>query len=280
MVRIVSWNVNRKLQPWRTLVEMAERGEADVALLQEAGEPPGELSRLIEYDDHVFWNRSLYDRWPLIVRLSDRVVVERLRQEPPISDLDEGSIGISGIGTVAGAKVTPRDQPQNAFLAFSMYARWMQVHPTTGASWIYSDSSAHRILSDISTFIDHANPEKQKILAAGDMNMFFGAIGNEKSVPERKQTVWNRFSALGLEFLGPQLPHGRPATTKQPDVPTTTQNVPTFHTTKQSPAQANRQLDYAFASRGFHNSINVRALNKVEEWGPSDHCRLMIEVEE
>ena len=123
LIRIVSWNVNRKLQPWRTLVEMAERGEADVALLQEAGEPPGELSGLIEYDDHVFWNRSLYDRWPLIVRLSDRVVVERLRQEPPISDLDEGSIGVSGIGTIAGAKISPRDQPQNAFLAFSMYAR-------------------------------------------------------------------------------------------------------------------------------------------------------------
>ena len=278
MIRIVCWNINRKLQPWRTLVEMAERGEADVALLQEAGSPPEDVSGRVEYDDHVFRDRNLYDRWPLIVRLSDRAEFEWLRQHEPISDLDERSIGVSGIGTIAGAKISPRDQPQNAFLAFSMYARWMRVHPTTGASWIYSDCSAHRILSDISTFIDHANPEKQKILAAGDMNMFFGATGNELSVPEREQTVWDRFSALGLEFLGPQLPHGRPAATKQPDVPTTTQNIPTFHTTKQSPAQANRQLDYAFASRGFHRSINVRALNKVEEWGPSDHCRLMIEV--
>ena len=260
-------------------MEMAERGEADVAMLQEAGSPPEGVSGRVEYDDHDIQHRSQYDRWPLIVRLSDRVKVEWLRQDEPKFNLDKRSIGISGIGTIAGAKISPRDQPQNAFLAFSMYARWMRVHPTTGASWIYSDSSAHRILSDISTFIDHASPEKQKILAAGDMNMFFGAIGNEKSVPEREQTVWNRFSALGLEFLGPQLPHGRPAATKQPDIPTTTRNVPTFHTTKQSPAEANRQLDYAFASRGFHRSINVRALNKVEEWGPSDHCRLMIEVE-
>ena len=43
-------------------------------------------------------------------------------------------------------------------------------------------------------------------------------------------------------------------------------------------ANAVRQLDYAFASRGFHERVKVRALNGVEEWGPSDHCRLLIEV--
>ena len=45
-----------------------------------------------------------------------------------------------------------------------------------------------------------------------------------------------------------------------------------------SPATAARQLDYAFASRGFHESVTVRAINSVEEWGASDHCRLLIEV--
>ena len=38
------------------------------------------------------------------------------------------------------------------------------------------------------------------------------------------------------------------------------------------------QLDYAFASRGFHEKVSVLAMNEIEEWGPSDHCRLMIEV--
>ncbi|MCY3954102.1 MAG: hypothetical protein OXG69_16405 [bacterium] len=33
-----------------------------------------------------------------------------------------------------------------------------------------------------------------------------------------------------------------------------------------------------FASRGFYNEVTARALNTVEEWGPSDHCRLLIEV--
>ena len=36
--------------------------------------------------------------------------------------------------------------------------------------------------------------------------------------------------------------------------------------------------DYVFASRGFHNSVKVRAMNGVEEWGASDHCRLLIKI--
>ena len=55
-------------------------------------------------------------------------------------------------------------------------------------------------------------------------------------------------------------------------------NVPTYHTISQTPATAQNQLDYVFASRGFHESVTVRALNAVEEWGASDHCRLVIEI--
>jgi len=57
-------------------------------------------------------------------------------------------------------------------------------------------------------------------------------------------------------------------------LPTTTGNAPTFRTTRQTAATATNQLDYVFASRGFHESIWVRALNAVDERGPSDHCRI------
>ena len=40
----------------------------------------------------------------------------------------------------------------------------------------------------------------------------------------------------------------------------------------------NNQLDYVFASTGFHEGITVRALNSAEEWGASDRCRLLIKV--
>ena len=85
MVKVVSWNIGKREKPWRELVQMASEGEVDVALLQEAGSPPGDVVDRIEYVDGVFWNRQLYDRWPLVVKLSDRITVEPYRQVPPIS---------------------------------------------------------------------------------------------------------------------------------------------------------------------------------------------------
>ena len=108
--------------------------------------------------------------------------------------------------------------------------------------------------------------------------MFYGAIRSRLSLPERDGTVWDRMRALGLEFLGPQRPHGRRAESAPDDVPSDTKNVPTFYPPGSGPESAANQLDYAFASRGFHESVSVRAMNEVEEWGPSDHCRLMIHV--
>jgi len=55
-------------------------------------------------------------------------------------------------------------------------------------------------------------------------------------------------------------------------------NVPTFYTNRQTPATASRQLDFVFASESIADRISVKALNSVEEWGPSDHCRVMIEL--
>ena len=55
-------------------------------------------------------------------------------------------------------------------------------------------------------------------------------------------------------------------------------NVPTYHTIRQSPATAKRQLDFVFASRDLADSIHVRALNEPDQWGPSDHCIIEVEV--
>ena len=278
MVNVVCWNIAKRTTPWQCLTKMAERGEADVALLQEAGSRPEDLEGLAHYENDVFWDRSYFDRWPLVVQLSDRVEIEWFRQVPPFYEVGESEIGVSGIGTIAAARVTPRGQPEEAFVAVSMYARWLQAHPITGkAPGIHADGSAHRILSDLQTFIDWEDPSHHRILAAGDLNMIYGATGGRLSEPVRERTVFGRFEALGLEFLGPQAPNGRPVAA-QPEVPADTLNVPTYRTPQQLPAKANRQLDYVFASRGFHEEVTARALNGIDEWGPSDHCRLAIEV--
>ena len=149
-----------------------------MALLQEAGPPPGALTHLAPVEDDVFWGRLLYDRWCLVVPLSEQVEVARFRQVAPVSGLAQDEIGVSGI----------------AFM----------------------------------------NPSKHRILASGDLNMSYGATGHTLSMPQRERTVWDRFAAMGLDFLGPQAPNGRQAATLPTDVPADTSHGHAFFVLVQS----------------------------------------------
>jgi endonuclease/exonuclease/phosphatase family metal-dependent hydrolase len=94
----------------------------------------------------------------------------------------------------------------------------------------------------------------------------------------RYSTVFSRMSTLGLSFLGPQAPAGRQADPWPDELPLTSSNVPTFHTTHQTPSTATRQLDFVFASNAIAKHVHVRPLNAVDDWGSSDHCRVEIEI--
>ena len=279
IIRVVSWNIAKQRDPWFELAEMTRQGEVDLALLREAGEPPSKFADRFRYENDAREPEPL-DRWPLVVQLSDKVEVEWFRQVPAMEWWrDEREIEVSDIGTMVVARVVPWGQAEEAFLAVSMYARWTRAHPSTTGKrpGRHADLSVHRILSDLQAFMDYLDPSCYRMLAAGDLNLSYGAT--EGSWYERERIVWDRFKALGLEFLGPQLPNGRAAASTPPDSPENTQDVPTFCSNRQTPAEANRQHDYAFASRGLHADVMVRALNGVEEWGSSDHCRLLIEVD-
>jgi len=298
---VVCWNIDKQSEPWRELVAMG----ADVALLQEAGDMPEDIAERRDvgpgckfdtgpdghWDAHT-WNSRwhdhrashrfdlLYDRWAKVVKLSNRVDAQWYRQVSPIGWLLDDEIAVSGIGTIAAARIRPaKSEP---FVAISMYARWLSPHPSTDSTWSvgYSDASAHRILSDLSTFIGNTDPATHRILAAGDLNMVYGELDKyAQNHASRTQTVLDRMDALGFEFLGPQAPEGgRRAGTTPRDLPADTDNVPTYHTNRQTPQTAANQLDYVFASRGFHNQITVHAMNSPAEWGPSDHCRIIIEI--
>ncbi len=291
VTRVVSWNVAKRHAPWRELVGMG----ADVALLQEAGNCPADVADRVDTGPEASWNAhgwnsdwwhgrrsNLYDRWAKVVKLSDEVDVEWFKQVSLISGVREDEIAVSGIGTIAAARVIPRfAQP---FIVVSMYAFWIYPHPSTSTTWGtgYSDASAHRIISDLSTFIGSTDPATHRILAAGDLNTFYGATDDNRLVlAARDRTVFDRMEALGSEFLGPQAPEGgRQADPTPQGLPADTLNVPTFCAAGRNPENAANQLDYVFASRGFHEQVKVRALNSPEEWGPSDHCRILIEIED
>ena len=210
--KIVCWNIAKRRDPWRELVAM----DADVALLQEVGQVPEDVADLVEVDN-IDRPDYLYDRWPIVVKLSDRVEVEWFVPVSPMEGPGDGEMPISDVSTIAAARVTPRNA--EPFIVVSMYARWIMPHSSTGTKWGvgYSDGSAHRIISDLSAFIGSTNPSTHRILAAGDMNMFYGATDNNRlSLPARDRTVFERMAALGLEFMGPPV---APRQAGQPDTP-------------------------------------------------------------
>lgn len=298
-IKVVGWNIAKMREPWRQLAQM----DADIALLQEAAPPPNDLAHLWAatlppaegvgpldigpreaWDSHS-WNSNwwhgrwgaLYDRWPMVVRLSDRVDIEWFQQVGPTGPTEPSEIAVSGIGTLAAARVTPRDGSVAPFIAVSMYGCWLSPHPTADGDWIYSDASAHRIISDLSAFIGYYDrPSRHRILATGDLNMAFNSAD---PFNDRAQTVLDRFQALGLDYLGPQYPQGRRAYPIPPHLNEESLDVPTYyHRPSSTPAGAKVQLDHVFASRGFHENVTVHAMNGVEEWGSSDHCRLLIDI--
>ena len=139
-----------------------------------------------------------------------------------------------------------------------MYAPWTRPHASTGSSWIVSDVSAHRVVSDLSALIGHQHGHR--VLAAGDLNILHGH-GEDGSAywAGRYQTVFARMEALGLPFMGPQAPNGRQADPWPSELPRDSHNVPTYHSNQQKPATATRQLDFVFASRSLADSLRVRA---------------------
>jgi exonuclease III len=178
---------------------------------------------------------------------------------------------VSRGGSIAAADVVTGGEI--AFTAVSVYAAWEKAGARGRG---YADGSAHRILSDLSALM--VRPD-HRLVVAGDWNVLRGyGESGDGYWKARYDTVFERAEALGLRFVGPQYPHGRQADLWPDELPRDSRCVPTFHHSRQNPASATRQLDFVFASTSIADRIEVRALNMPEEWGPSDHCRVVINV--
>jgi hypothetical protein len=273
MVKIVSWNIARRIEPWKILAN----SDADIALLQEAAEPPDEVTGIIKINPAPWETVGAGSNRPwrtAIVQLSDDVEV-KWHDAKSFTEAKSGDFSVSRLGTLAAATVIP--QTGEPFVIVSMYGLWEKPHSETGSGWIYADASVHRIISDLSVFIGQQT--RHRIIAAGDLNILHGyGEGGNSYWGGRYTTVFDRMKAIGLPFVGPQAPAGRRADPWPEELPQTSNDVPTFHTNLKNPAAASRQLDFVFASNALADKVDVKALNEPDEWGPSDHCRLEIEV--
>jgi hypothetical protein len=277
-LRIVSWNVGRRTQCWPNLLDGTHALGADVALLQEAPRPPLDLVR-----DRI--SPAITEPWTTsglvaangyraaVLRVSDRVELHP-RATAPLGAATEGELPVSRAGTIALADVHVKETDER-FTVASIYALWETPAPKT--SWIIADASAHRLISDLSWLI--GRERGHQLIVAGDLNLLRGYGENGSTYwAGRYATVFARMEALGLPFVGPRRPNGEPVLEPPSELPKDHDGVPTYRRRAGEAATATRQLDYVFASASLAPRLTVRARNHPDEWGPSDHCRVEIEV--
>ena len=104
-----------------------------------------------------------------VVKLSNRIQIDRIEARP-LETAKTRELVASLPGTIAAAFVTPPSG--ESVIAVSMYAQWVRTHTRVGSSFLFSDGSAHHVVSDLSTFI--AKEGGHRVVAAGDMNILRG----------------------------------------------------------------------------------------------------------
>jgi len=256
MLRIWSWNVNR-----RHLWDRLAASEVDVALLQEAPAPSGPWEGKVMPHPTTGWRTAGGSQWcrTAVVAVAERILLE----QRPLTSLEErapGALLVSRFGTLAAATVVVDGE---RITLVSMYAAWEGHRPGP----IYADASAHRLLSDLLSIVNDARSDR--VIAAGDLNILhgYGDYGDSYWAA-RYATVFDRAEAMGLQFVGPQALYDRQANPWPAELPEDSLNVPTYHTSRQGPMGATRQLDFVFASQALADRLTVRALNSDhEEWG-------------
>ncbi|MCY3558127.1 MAG: hypothetical protein OXH13_05735 [Chloroflexi bacterium] len=264
-MKIVSWNIAGRAAPWDVVVEMLEAGECDVALLQEARRPRPEIADLIEVDPGP-WNTAgvgvKRDWKAAVVVLKDRSDIGvKWIEAKSIPEAGNHDFAVSRPGTIAAAVVTLADGvPLTVVSMYAAAERWTEEsgRPSHSA-WA---GSAHRLISDLSRLVG----KRTRLIAAGDLNAW-----------RRRESIFTRMDSLDVPCVGPDAPQGG----RQARQPRHAEDVVTFFLpAEREPANASQQLDYVFATRNVEERVTVRALNGLnpDEWGPSDHCRISIEV--
>ncbi len=112
-MKIISWNMARKHESWRFLLDL--EFDFDLALLQEAGEPPPDVAKLISANsaidvDSAPWETMIVGGRPAyrtaIFKLSDRTEVD-WTETKSLDTARTGELVASWPGTLAAASVKP-----------------------------------------------------------------------------------------------------------------------------------------------------------------------------
>ncbi len=268
----MKWNSNHD-EAWALLRGM----DADIALLQEARKPPPSVDDWAEVNPEPWRMAGRNVQWrSAVARLSDRVDVKWIEGKS-IAQSGDHDFAVSRPGTLAAAIVTPKGG--SPLTVVSIYAAWENYSRYSGRpSVTLAVSSLHRMISDLTRLVG----PRTRMIVGGDFNVY--RRRSDRATPWKWPdgwemhygTVFDRMEAIGVPFIGPRAPNGRQSTNPHRRA---SGDVLTFYTPREGrPAKASQQLDFVFATRNIGDRLSVRALNEVDDWGPSDHCRILIEL--
>ena len=265
-MKIVCWNMAHSRRSWDALVEMSD---VDIALLQEASRVPDDLGHRVDVD-HGLWpeRHKAGLGYPSVVARLLRNVNVRFIETGPMGDHFSRDFYTSEWGTL-GAAIVERIDRDESLIVISMAPAYNAfTHESGSPSRRECIGSVHRLISDLARLVGR----RSRVIAAGDWAIHPGWSTHETPIwKEREalhfQTAFDRMKALGLREI---IPKGRRSDRG---------DVVTFRSMVETPAQACVQADYVFATENIANRVTVRALNQPDEWGPSDHCRLVIDLD-
>jgi hypothetical protein len=267
-VRLLCWNLGNGKATW---ADVGASDGYDVALLQQAPDPSGRTEITTVPPAGSPWRIGRAAARTAIARLSEAVTLTELATSPVDED-EPGRLGISRQGSLTVATVTLVATGEAIDVA-SVYGQWDA--PATGGTDYYADAAMHRILSDLSPLIvAGARP----LIVAGDFNSVLGVSGEEigERTAARHAGIFDRMEVLGLRLAGPRAANPDPMGSSAADASSSAGgNVATFGA---EPADRTQQIDYCYVSEDLAARATVVAHDDDASWGPSDHCRITIEV--
>ena len=203
----------------------------------------------------------------VVARLSDRVDVSFIERRL-LGDARGHNFYTSEWGTLAAAIVTQAGggEPLTVVSMAPCYNSFTRESGSPSRS--ETIGSVHRLISDLARLVGR----RSRVIAAGDWTISRGWSTHPTGKWAARealhyQTTIDRMEALGFPHLMPEGRRGRHG------------DVVTFKAIGKAPVEAWAQLDYVFATENTADRVSVRALNEPDEWGASDHCRILIELD-
>jgi hypothetical protein len=279
MLTIASWNMNRTKGSWSFLRELRDRYDVDVFLLQEAGRPtPAPRGFGVEPDP------AETDRWKILpqrlycsaIAATEGAPSLRARRPIPLREAKAhwgefvashpGQFAVGDIETSDGTVVT----------VVSLYGIWDKI-PETGE--LFAEATLHRAISDLAVVFQGGGADK--ILVAGDLNVWHAYAGQGEPWVGRFATVFDRLASFGLELLGPFRPEGMPVLEGCPCNTSTCRHVNTFRYQRKVTATP-YQNDYIFGTASLKRSLipgGCFAVQDEDVWDHSDHRPVIAQFE-